>query len=140
LVPVTFPTDFCPLCGFKLQFEVEKPAIPGGGHPWANKLLTTYFCDQGSFDVKLMNSYVMQAMTRVYHYTHREYTNGPIIEIIIMPYLIRHCPNIDKTRLYYLPEGDEPMQFIAQTGLIKNLDYTNSEQVVDKLKKLTLFS
>lgn len=137
-----FPTDFCPVCGFKLKFDIaDETSVTNTFAPaLTTAKVTTHFCPINSFTVKVHGNYSPDYTTEVFHYVHREYPQGIVVEIIVLPYMLRHCPSINKTRLYYLPSEDEPMQLIAQMPLIKNLDYSKTTEVIAKLKTLTLFS
>jgi hypothetical protein len=75
----------------------------------------------------------------VFHYTHRGWQDGSIAEVMVEPYLLKHCIPLNRTRIVYLPDGDENPQLIAEVPLL-NLDYSNIPQLLNKIKKLVLFS
>ena len=140
---MSFPTDFCPVCQHKMKFSIEKEIGISRMPPYSlgSERIETRYCPRNALTVKLLNSKGEEQGDReVYHYTHRQYPEGILVEIILHPYMIRHCPAVNKTRLFHLPDGDLPPKLIVQTSLMKNLDYSKPEEVINKLKKLILFS
>jgi len=130
---MSFPTDFCPICNFKLQMDI-----------YGASKITTYFCGRAgtSFIIKMIGANgEVTGRTEVFHYVYNEYNiQGVIVEIILHPYKIRHSIEANKTRLYFLPEDDTRPELIMTTKLLDKLDYSKPEETINKLKKYILFS
>lgn len=127
---MTFSTDICPLCNHKLQLDIVSQG---------SKVITNYFCPRKPKTVTTIDSLGVRRHVDVFHYTNRIFQDGSIAEVMLEPYLLKHCIPINKTRIIYLPEGDEHPQLIAEIPLL-TLDYSNQQKVIDKIKKLVLFS
>lgn len=139
---MSFPTDFCPICNFKLQIDIDndRPLANGQLNP---AKVTTHFCSRAgtSFIIKTIGTKgEVTGRTEVFHYTYKDYPEGILVEIILHPYMIRHSSASNKTRLYFLPEDDTRPELIMTTSLLKNLNYSKPEETINKLKKYILFS
>jgi hypothetical protein len=140
---MSFPTDFCPICQFKLQTYTHDNI--GTSNAGLNSAKTTnYFCGRAgtSFIIKMVDAKgEVTGRTEVFHYIYKIYReHETLVEIILHPYMIRHNLTANKTRLYFLPEDDTRPELIMTTSLLKNLDYSKPKETIDKLKKYILFS
>jgi hypothetical protein len=127
---MTFSTDICPLCNHKLQFDFVSQG---------NKVITNYFCPRNPKTVKSRDSWGAIVMVDVFHYTNRIWQDGRIAEVMLEPYLLKHCTPLNRTRIVYLPEGEDPPEFIAEVPLL-TLDYSKPQDIIHKIKTLVLFS
>ena len=104
-----------------------------------SKIITNYFCPRKPKTVTSIDGLGVRRHVDVFHYTHRQWQDGSIAEIMIEPYLLKHCIPINRTRIIFLPEGDEHPQLIAEIPLLQ-LDYSNIPKLTEKIQKLVLFS
>jgi hypothetical protein len=124
-----FAKDFCPLCNSKLKCEFETE-------------VSTFFCSKQSMEIEIVGTHSERRKTNVFHYSHREFLafqNGSVAEIIIPPYMIRWAKFANKTKIYFLPEGDESPQLIAETTFL-NLTSFDKQEIINKIKTLVTFS
>jgi hypothetical protein len=104
-----------------------------------SKIITNYFCPRLPKNIVTIDTLGVRRHVDVFHYTHRQWLDGSIAEIMVEPYLLKHCIPINRTRIIFLPEGDESPQLIVETPLLQ-LDYSNIPELTNKIKRLVLFS
>jgi len=131
-----FATDSCPICDFKLSLDDTQCQ--------GNYCIKTFYCPNHGFRALSKN---MKDMVEVYHYSHREFSDrdkeelvvANMCETIYFPYMIKSFLQKGRSRIYFLPKGDKPAQFIVEVPLL-DLDWTDEKEVLKKLKTIIVFS
>lgn len=127
---MNFSTTDCPVCGTKLTLDIKEEDN--------NKVLMTYYCAKNYFDIAYVKS-MGEKTVHVYHYSHIIFKEGSISQIIIGPYMFKHCKPINKTRIFFLPKEERPPELMVEIPLI-DLDWSNEIEVIRKTKTILVFS
>lgn len=127
---MNFSTDKCPICQCKLSMDVQETSY--------NKVIMTYFCAKEYFDIGYVKS-MLEKTVKVYHYSHTIFNEGAVSQMIIGPYMYKHCTPLDKTRILFLPKEERPPELMVEIPII-DLEWSNELEVIRRTKTFLVFS